>query len=95
MTKNRTKLERLQRELDRRAPALPLLCLSYGLDADGLYHGNGRTYTRDEVDELARTHQLIVLTYGDDPRSDGENVIQMTWDEDDEKRTRQDVPGRA
>ena len=79
MTKNRTKLERLQRELDARRPALPFLYLTYGLDADKLYHGKERTYTREEVDALAKTHQLIVLAYGDDPRSDGENVIQMTW----------------
>lgn len=92
MTTNRTKLERLQRELDARRPALPFLYLTYGLDAGELYHGYGRTYTREEVDELAKTHQLLVLTYGDWPPDDSANVIQMTWGDEGEKRTRQDAP---
>lgn len=67
MSKNATRLERLQRELDKRAPAEPL---------------------------------VIQIVYVDDWRSDepgAGQVIQLRWpeDEDDEKRTRQDAPGRA
>ena len=95
MTKHRTRLERLQRELDARRPPLPFFYLTYGLDADRLYHGKERTYTREEVDDLAKTHQVIVLCYGDDPRSDPASVIQMTWDDEGEKRPRDVAPGRA
>jgi len=95
MVKHAARLKRLQRELDARRPALPFLYLTYGLDAAGLYHGKERAYTREEVEELAQTHQLIVLSYGDDPRSDPASVIQMTWGDVGEEATRQDAPGRT
>lgn len=95
MGKRAARLERLERELDARRPALPFLYLSYGLDADGLYHGKERAYTRDEVAELEKTHQLIVLCYGDDPRNDPASVIQMTWGDEGEKPARDVAPGRA
>ena len=79
----KTRLNAITRRLDALAPALPVLMMSYGLDADGLYHGNGRTYTHEEVDALANSHQLIILTYGDWPPNDEGQVIQMRWPEDE------------
>lgn len=78
MAKYKGQLERLARRLDELAPALPIMMLTYGIPEDGLYHTNGRTYTREEVDELEKFHRLIILTYGDCPHGDGEQ-IQMTW----------------
>ena len=96
MSINSTRLNRITRRLDALAPALPVLMMSYGLDADGLYHGNGRTYTHEEVAALAESYQLIILSYGDWPPGDDSDHIQMTWgDADDEKRPRYVAPGRA
>ena len=56
------------------------------------------------LDELAPAEPLVIqIVYADDWRSDelvagrAGQVIQLRWpeDEDDEKRTRQDAPGRA
>ena len=95
MGKNEARLNRLTQRLDALAPALPVLMMSYGLDEDGLYHGNGRTYTQDEVDALAESYQLIILSYGDWPPGKGER-IQMTWGDVGGEETARDVaPGRA
>lgn len=91
----KTRLNAIARLLNKRAPALPLLIMSYGLDEDGLYHGNGRTYTREEVDALADSHQLIVMSYGDWPPGDEGEHIQLTWGDVNEKTTRDVAPGRA
>ena len=79
MTKNRTKLERLQRELGKRAPALPIRMLTYGIPEDGLYHDKDGAYTRDEVAALAESYQLIILSYGDWPPDDSSEQIPLTW----------------
>ena len=81
MGKNEARLNRIMRELNKRAPALPLRILTYGVPEDGLYHDKNRTYTREEVDALAESYQLIVVCYGGDwpPGDEGERV-QMTWD---------------
>ena len=80
MAKNTTtRLDRLQRELDRRAPALPIRMFTYGIPEDGLYHDKDGTYTQEEVDVFAESYQLIILSYGDWPPGDSSERIQMTW----------------
>lgn len=86
MTKHKAALARLQRELDKQAPALPVMMLSYGLDGDDLYHRQGRTYTKDELEELGTRYQLIVLHYGDWPSDDSPDVLQLRWPEDEDGR---------
>ena len=96
MTTNRTRLNRLARRLDERAPALPFLILSYGLEGD-LYLGQNRSYTADELTELETRYQLIIVSYGEWPPDKSASVIQLRWPEDDggENRPRDVAPGRA
>ena len=79
MGKNEARLNRIMRELNKRAPALPFRFLTYGLPDDGLYHDKDRTYTREEVDALAESYQLVILSYGDLPPGDEGERRQMTW----------------
>lgn len=81
MTKHKATVKRLQRELDKRAPELPFRFFTYGLPDDGLYHDKDGAYTREEVDALAESHQLIILAYGDLPPDDSSEQIQLTWDD--------------
>lgn len=81
MTKHKAAVKRLQRELDKQAPARPVRFFTYGLPEDGLYHDKDGAYTREEVDALAESHQLIILAYGDLPPDDSSEQIQLTWDD--------------
>lgn len=82
-------LRRLERQWARRAGGpLPIKILTYGAwpnEDDGLYHGDGRTYTEEEKTALEAEYQLIIFCfqYGDWPPGDGKR-IQMTWGDDDD-----------
>lgn len=76
MSKNTTRLERLQRELDKRAPAERKVI---------------RFVWHDEATGEEEPFSELVID------GDGSRVIWLKWpeDEDGEKRTHQDAPGRA
>lgn len=87
MGKYTSRLERIRRELDRRAPAEPVVI-------EIVYVDDWRA-----PDERARAKidYRLGLTAPDD-LLDGRapaQVIQLRWPEDDERQTRQDAPGHA